>query len=174
MLFLIPFFPNTIMANATTPPATKRYRISFQIRDGDNEYRNDTIMDCDHEPTKEEQVGEVFLQYGVTDYVADSEKVAKKLKAAAWKQWQADGYLQLGRDYRIIQDVGIEPEPGEELQLKAINAELLAALKGLSESMCMAEEIEHKLDCDDAATCTLCTARRAIAKAEGLPQPLLE
>jgi hypothetical protein len=116
----------------------------------------------------------VFLQYGVTDYVAYSEKAAKELKAAAWKQWQEDGYLELGRDYRIIEDIGIEPDPGEMIQLKAVNAELLAALKGLSESMCMAEEGEHTLDCDDAATCTLCTARRAIATAEGLASPLLE
>jgi hypothetical protein len=81
---------------------------------------------------------------------------------------------RLHRDYRIIEDIGIEPEPGEMLQLKAVNAELLAALKGLSGSMCMAEEAEHRLDCDDADTCTLCTARRAIAKAEGLTSPLLE
>jgi hypothetical protein len=161
------------MAHAITPSATKRYRISFQIRDGDNEYCKDTIMDSDHEPTEEEQVGEVFLQYGVTDYVAYSEKVAKKLKAAAWKQSQDDGFLELGGDYRIIEDIGIEPEPGEMIQLKAVNAELLAALKDLSESMCMAEEAEHRLDCDDADTCTLCTARRAIARAEELAQPSL-
>jgi len=149
------------MANATTPSATQQYRISFQIRDGDHEYFNDTIMDSDHEPTEEEQVKYVYSQYGIYD-----EGAADENEADAWKQWQADGYLELGRDYRLITDIGIEPESGEKLQLKAVNAELLAALKGLSDSMCMAEEAEHRLDCDDAATCTLCTARRAIATAE--------
>jgi hypothetical protein len=146
-----------------------RYRISFQIRDGDNQYYKDTIMDCDREPTEEEQVKYVYSQYGIYD-----EGEADENEADAWKQWQADGYLELGRDYRIIEDIGIEPEPGEMIQLKAVNAELLAALKGLSGSMCMAEEAEHTLDCDDADTCTLCTARRAIATAEGLILPLLE
>jgi hypothetical protein len=78
-------------------------------------------MDSDHEPTEEEQVGEVFLQYGVTDYVAYSEKVAKKLKAAAWKQWQEDGCLELGRDYRMIEDIGIEPQK-ESLDLELAKA----------------------------------------------------
>ena len=171
MFFLFPFFPTLIMANATTPSATKRYRISFQIRDGDNEYYKDTIMDCDHEPSEEEQTRHVFEQYAIYD--------SENELAAAWPEvWQQcqenNGHLEdLGGDYRIITDIGIEPEPGEMLQLKAVNAELLAALKGLSGSMCMAEEAEHRLDCDDADTCTLCTARRAIAKAEGLPQPSL-
>jgi hypothetical protein len=55
-----------------------RYRISFQIRDGDHEYYKDTVMDCDHEPTEEEQVKHVFEQYAIFD--------SEKELAAAWPE----------------------------------------------------------------------------------------
>ena len=147
---------------ATTSPALQQYRISFQIRDGDNEYYKDIIMDCDHEPTEAEQVGEVFLQYGITDYVAYSEKVAKKLKAAAWKQYQDDGFLELGRDYRIIADIGIEPEPDDIKQIKAVNAELLSALQAAFVYIC-----ENNQDSSGDRPETFEKIQSALAKAEG-------
>ena len=158
------------MASATTPSVTKRYRISFQIRDGDNEYYKDTIMDSDHEPTEEEQVGEVFLQYGVTDYVAYSENVAKKLKAAAWKQWQEDGYLELGRDYRIIQDIGIEPET------ERLDRELATAGQNLFDQInvyLFDQEISDQ-ELPKEMTDAFDSWTAVMNKAEGLAQPPLE
>jgi hypothetical protein len=102
-----------------------RYRLSFEIRDGDNEYYKDTIMDCDHEPTEEEQVKYVHSQYAVYD----SEKELAAAWLEEWEEYQGTGCLYLGGDYRIIQDVGIEPEPSEMTQLKAVHSELLEAAK---------------------------------------------
>lgn len=156
------------MAHATTPSAIKRYRISFQIRDGDNEYYNDTVMDCDHEPTEEEQVKHVFEQYATFD----SEKELAARWPEAWQTYKDGGYLEdLGRDYRHISDIGIEPEPSEIIQLKAVNAELLAACKAFVNTIAEVDEMEHDLDGHDPESCSLCMARAAIVKAEGRTQP---
>lgn len=71
-------------------------------------------------------------------------------------------------DIGISNDGDVDPEESDaNAHLIAAAPELLAALKTLSDSMCMAEEAEHLLECDDAKSCSLCIARAAIAKAEG-------
>jgi len=105
------------MAPASTLPA-KRYTISFQIRDGENEYYKDTTMDSDHKPMEEEQVKYVWERYSLYE---ESDRVVGADKA--WKQYQDDGCLELDGDYRLIEDIGIEPDT------RVADPELLEALK---------------------------------------------
>ena len=52
-------------------------------------------------------------------------------------------------------------------RLIAKSPKLLAALKGLTESISPVEIQEHLLDCQEPEACTLCIARKVIAEVEG-------
>ncbi len=78
----------------------------------------------------------------------------------------------IGCEARLI-DIGLslkdEQNPvmiGVNCRLIAKAPELLAALKGLSDSIDMEQEFEHQLDCEDPESCTLCIARKAISEVE--------
>jgi hypothetical protein len=98
----------------------QRYTLSFNIRDGDNQYYGDTWADFDQEPTEHEQVEFVIRQYCGGDSDAETEEIVQ----AAIKEYEQHGYFEETPGYRHFTDIGIAESAADR-----INAELLECCK---------------------------------------------
>jgi hypothetical protein len=145
------------MAKAKKPPAKKkRYFISFTVRDGDNKYGDDTILDCDHELTDEECVEHVIRTYCWGDTDKETEELVREAKAL----YAEDGYFEESPGYRHFTDIGIEKDD-DDVRLHNAAPKLLECAKML---YLVAAEGEIK---DRERLELFKLAEAAIAQAEG-------
>jgi hypothetical protein len=128
------------MSNRKTPPAT-RYRITFTVRDGDNEYADWLTDEWDTEPSADEAAEYVIREHGFSMYDGhDDDRPGARFIKRALKEYKQHGFFTLSGDYRIVKDFRVRLDPEAVLQ------QLLEAAKTAADilaSLCSDNRSDH-------------------------------